>query len=100
MSVSDAKRTVVQYDFGSLDALISIVKDKKVKAEIDRLEGLVAVLTDRIEQTAKVDQIDRLHADAEADKAEAARLLETARVERSEERRVGKECRFWWSPYH
>ena len=19
---------------------------------------------------------------------------------RSEERRVGKECRFWWSPYH
>src|SRR5690554_2042448 len=22
------------------------------------------------------------------------------RVTRSEERRVGKECRYWWSPYH
>src|SRR5256885_8363930 len=26
------------------------------------------------------------------------RLLEAS--ERSEERRVGKECRSWWSPYH
>src|SRR5207248_6409195 len=22
------------------------------------------------------------------------------KMERSEERRVGKECRFWWGPYH
>ena len=28
------------------------------------------------------------------------RLLQTAQTERSEERRVGKECRSRWSPYH
>src|SRR3989449_10376337 len=28
------------------------------------------------------------------------RLLETRRPDRSEERRVGKECRSRWSPYH
>ena len=29
-----------------------------------------------------------------------ARLLETGAKVRSEERRVGKECRSRWSPYH
>ena len=30
----------------------------------------------------------------------AARILEVGEHERSEERRVGKECRSRWSPYH
>src|SRR2546425_12158435 len=29
-----------------------------------------------------------------------ASLFETSEIERSEERRVGKECRSRWSPYH
>src|SRR5256885_10283600 len=32
--------------------------------------------------------------------AEAAHLLDDVTVARSEERRVGKECRSRWSPYH
>ena len=31
---------------------------------------------------------------------DALKLLEAGRVVRSEERRVGKECRSRWSPYH
>mgnify|MGYP006982512969 CR=1 FL=1 len=40
--------------------------------------------------------------DADADAAEQARLdsIRTVRCPRSEERRVGKECRSRWSPYH
>src|SRR5260370_6083931 len=46
------------------------------------------------------------HAQEDVDAAEAAadgrgqRPLETQAVIRSEERRVGKECRSRWSPYH
>ena len=32
--------------------------------------------------------------------AQAAAAAATARATRSEERRVGKECRSRWSPYH
>src|SRR5256885_10238765 len=40
--------------------------------------------------------------EAQAARAEAARQQEEneARLRRSEERRVGKECRSRWSPYH
>ena len=31
---------------------------------------------------------------------EHSSMLKTARYPRSEERRVGKECRSRWSPYH
>src|SRR2546430_4857527 len=31
---------------------------------------------------------------------ERRQLIETLQTERSEERRVGKECRSRWSPYH
>src|SRR3990167_1125269 len=46
-----------------------------------------------------------LGVDERADLFELQRALEGSRVvvpaaERSEERRVGKECRSWWSPYH
>src|SRR3712207_7552130 len=32
--------------------------------------------------------------------AGVASALDPVRTARSEERRVGKECRSWWSPYH
>ena len=34
------------------------------------------------------------------DSAKSAELNELLEAERSEERRVGKECRSRWSPYH
>src|SRR5690554_6412300 len=30
----------------------------------------------------------------------SAGMLEVGKEKRSEERRVGKECRYWWSSYH
>src|SRR2546427_9691639 len=49
------------------------------------------------EQTA-----ERMVSEGHAAQQEALRNLETAKgqVSRSEERRVGKECRSRWSPYH
>src|SRR6266481_3876754 len=53
-----------------------------------------------------VDHPGRLHervADRRAHEGEAARLeipAQRVRDRRSEERRVGKECRSRWSPYH
>src|SRR3712207_658272 len=44
------------------------------------------------------DLTDRLTARRQA--AELQRVTERAAVQRSEERRVGKECRSRWSPYH
>ena len=35
-----------------------------------------------------------------AEEGTARELLEQIAAERSEERRVGKECRSRWSPYH
>src|SRR5690348_18332150 len=46
--------------------------------------------------------IDRCQIDTQHALAFVVLVLQTARllVERSEERRVGKECRSRWSPYH
>src|SRR3712207_7295135 len=41
-----------------------------------------------------------VHGGQAADGGEVERLVERALVDRSEERRVGKECRSRWSPYH
>src|SRR5256885_14984593 len=40
------------------------------------------------------------HDDSDLDLAHALLLEEVAKNGRSEERRVGKECRSRWSPYH
>ena len=54
--------------------------------EIKVISDLVDKLTADIKEA-----IDNLNADID---------IETATVLRSEERRVGKECRSRWSPYH
>jgi len=43
-------------------------------------------------------ELDQKHADVARTNIDRANVLPT--VERSEERRVGKECRSRWSPYH
>ena len=45
------------------------------------------------QQYGSAQQIQRL-------RGETVQLLKTAPTTRSEERRVGKECRSRWSPYH
>ena len=48
-----------------------------------------------------VDGLGEVRIAVHAEEAEEAqRIIEAHRTERSEERRVGKECRSRWSPYH
>src|SRR2546421_12408659 len=50
-----------------------------------------------------VKQMKKFYAHDEENKAkpgDTVRIMETRPMSRSEERRVGKECRSRWSPYH
>ena len=58
---------------------------KTFEEGLQRLQELLAKMQD---ETTTLDQSVKLY-------AEAAQL-----IQRSEERRVGKECRSRWSPYH
>ena len=51
-------------------------------------------LSDEEKEAAKKDMASML------DHIDKLNELDTTGVERSEERRVGKECRSRWSPYH
>ena len=64
--------------------------------------GTLAVFWRRVEREATDDELARLEGLAAAlgPALESAFSFEELRRERSEERRVGKECRSRWSPYH
>ena len=57
-----------------------------------RLGDIITVCADRVEYRAKILSI--------SDKEVVCDVLSAEKSERSEERRVGKECRSRWSPYH
>src|SRR3712207_6724162 len=69
------------------------------------VEGLMKEITRRIsfgmgvpaQETSDHPVLDRIR---NADFVPQRKLFQTARDQRSEERRVGKECRSRWSPYH
>src|SRR3712207_9176430 len=78
--------------------------------EIERLKLDIARLRRErfgpsAERSARLEQLelsleDLEEAAAEADAAQAREAEGVTEVGRSEERRVGKECRSRWSPYH
>src|SRR2546426_10212122 len=69
-----------------------------------RLAGMVAVTEVRVSPDLKQARVYVSINGNETEQAAAMKGLEAAagfiRHERSEERRVGKECRSRWSPYH
>ena len=71
-----------------------------LRAQIEEIEGKKRELEDHIATTEREDreQDDRIN-DLMSTVDESRRQAEEA-VLRSEERRVGKECRSRWSPYH
>ena len=86
-----------KYPLGFTDAMI----------RVDKPNGdffyAVPYDTDEISYLVKIDvKIDDLSEDEEEKEYydDAHALPSAARMARSEERRVGKECRSRWSPYH
>src|SRR5256886_4336761 len=62
-------------------------------------ELVVQALSTTPAMPAELDQVRKLLDDIRV-RSEAGRSSPHVRPERSEERRVGKECRSRWSPYH
>src|SRR5258708_24225704 len=60
---------------------------------LDGSEGAIAIKT-------ILNEADHVFSEAAIAKGAAAKLVELLENGRSEERRVGKECRSRWSPYH
>ena len=69
-------------------------KAGKLKKEVEKLEKELKEAKDKVEEK----NLDYLR--ARADYENLKRRTETSNSQRSEERRVGKECRSRWSPYH
>ena len=74
-----------------LDALLEEIKQKNVS--LKEQEEAVQILQNQLSQAKQV--LEQIKIDGEQ-----ARLAEQKALVRSEERRVGKECRSRWSPYH
>ena len=74
------------------EAAQKIIKKKNgIDARIKRYEDLESGFDDVAEMIELVEEMD--------DEEEADEVIKSFE-ERSEERRVGKECRSRWSPYH
>ena len=123
-SVTVREPTRVRIEFVSRDGAVSLLKDgvplqagEIVDATVMNVAALRAFYADEIEAARKDDVLLSLHVKATMMKASDpvmfghcvsvyyAEALEKhaaalAEVKRSEERRVGKECRSRWSPYH
>src|SRR3712207_9586457 len=89
--------------FRSLPARVEDVvqDDDAVAVGLDRERDLVAAVGRDLDRAVRRVRLDCAVAQAVValDGADA-RLIHKSLVRRSEERRVGKECRSRWSPYH
>ena len=81
-----------------IDELAALIISERREREIDLLvQDIEAELAERGTVVATVESARALDL---ATKDEIKNLLSSKTAERSEERRVGKECRSRWSPYH
>ena len=73
------------------EVFTEIMIASRTKSKCDNLKAKIEGTTTTKIETAKVD----------ADNVEELKeLIQSYKPDRSEERRVGKECRSRWSPYH
>ena len=82
----------------SLRPIAEKANDKGFLAKLDKAEKRFKVLRKSAEAARKIADREKAAAEKAVERAETAE--EVAQTERSEERRVGKECRSRWSPYH
>ena len=79
--------------------------DDRLKKLNNKIKSLKKAIEDSTARQEKVSQPEMLLSAKdlqiqEYDDALTVRIIEKITVRRSEERRVGKECRSRWSPYH
>ena len=85
--------------------------ENKIGLSIEMYEDLKETLVKAVKSTkanaglenAQLERIERLIEATELSQGQVAQMLEQLQRHtalRSEERRVGKECRSRWSPYH
>src|SRR3989441_1340693 len=84
------------------DTLV-VLDDRDYRSRLAQTDADLAALLATVSSRTRVGQADAAVAQAQANALKA--IADLARIEplanqRSEERRVGKECRSRWSPYH
>ena len=85
---------VAELDAGGIAAVLAADTQAQVGT------GLTAIVSSHLDQLADTDLIQVLERIALVDLLLVVCAQELGSVVRSEERRVGKECRSRWSPYH
>ena len=96
-------QALIFYHFGSLDGLLLAALDATSAARLARYRAAVAearTLEDLAEVAARIYEEDRDSGHVKVVSQMVAGSLARPALARSEERRVGKECRSRWSPYH
>src|SRR2546423_12312470 len=90
---------IIFVDDGSIDGTVQrIAPDPRVRlVQFERNAGQSAAMYAGL-NSARGEVAVLIDGDLQNDPADIPRLL--AEIVRSEERRVGKECRSRWSPYH
>src|SRR5258705_12026658 len=71
-----------------------------IDADPSTVMDVIADIGSYPDWVAEYKETEVLEADAEGYPKTARLVLDAAVLKRSEERRVGKECRSRWSPYH
>ena len=70
------------------------------ESELDKIRRAKETENARKARLARKNDLDKAHRASESDNTKQIRLVKRQEPYRSEERRVGKECRSRWSPYH
>ena len=96
MDVTNAKQAKIAEDAGA----VAVMALERIPADI-RVDGGIARMSDPsmiqdIQETVSIPVMAKCRIGHFAE----AQILEAIEIDRSEERRVGKECRSRWSPYH
>ena len=93
-------QTATEQRTGKVVQIIGPVIDIEFPEGLPEIYNAVRVVSDGVGGTGKIDVVAEVEQHLGENRVRAVAMKPTDGMTRSEERRVGKECRSRWSPYH